>query len=63
MPPRRPLLTQARQALLLTDRAPPEPVPEPGLRPEDQDEREPAAKSLRCVLRGLLVRDVQVRRD
>lgn len=56
------MLAQARQAVVLANDPPPQPLPEPGLRPEEQDEPEPAAEPLRRLLRGLLVRDVQVRR-
>lgn len=61
MPARRPVLAQARQALVLADHPAAQPVPEPGLRPEEQDERLAAAEPLRRLLRGFLVRDVQVR--
>ena len=46
LPTRGPLLAQTRQALLQPNHPPPKPVPEPGLRPEEQDECEPAAEPL-----------------
>lgn len=60
LPPRRPLFAQTRQTLLLANDPPPQPLPEPRLRPKEQDEPLAAAEPLRCLLRGFLVRDVQV---
>ncbi|KAL8786364.1 MAG: hypothetical protein Q9213_002861, partial [Squamulea squamosa] len=59
LPTRRPLFAQTRQTLLQPDDPPAQPVPKPGLRPQEQDEPEPAAEPFRCVLRGFLVRNVQ----
>lgn len=63
MPPRRPLFAQTRQAFLLPNHPPTKPLPEPGLRSEEQDEPVTITEPFRCFLRGFLVRDVQVRRD
>ena len=63
LPARRPLLTQARQAFLFADHPAAQSLPEPCLRPQEQDEPVAAPEPLRRLLRGLLVRDVQVRRD
>lgn len=63
MPTRRPLLAETRQAVLLADHPDAQHVPKPRLRPEEQDEPESAAEPLRRLLRGRVVRDVQVRRD
>ena len=60
MPSRRPLFKKTRQAFLLANHPPPKSLPEPRIRPKEQDEPEPAAKPLRRLLRRLLVRDVQV---
>ena len=57
------MLAQTRQTLLLANDPPPQPIPKPRLRSQEQDEPEPAAEPLRRLLRGLLVRNVQVRRD
>lgn len=46
VPPRRPLFTQTCQALLLSNHPSPEPVSEPRVRPEEQDERFSATESL-----------------
>lgn len=46
LPPRRPLLTQTCQALLLANDPHAQPVPKPSLRPQESHERQPAAKSL-----------------
>jgi hypothetical protein len=61
LPSRRPLLAQTRQALVQPDHPAPEPVPEPGVRPEEQDEPAADADALRRLLRGYLVRAVPVR--
>ena len=50
LPPRRSLFTQARQTLLLANHPPTQPVPKPSLRPQEQDERQPAAEPLRRLL-------------
>jgi len=57
------VLAETRQAVILADDPTAESVPEPSLRPQKQDERESAPESFRRILRGLLVRDVQVWRD
>ena len=62
VPARRPLQPEARQTLVLPDDPAAEPVPESRVRPEEQDEPVPTAEPLRRLLRGFLVRDVQVRR-
>lgn len=62
LPPWRPLLSKTRQAVLFTNHPPPEPLPKPGLRSQKQDECLAASKPLRRLLRGLLVRNVQIRR-
>jgi hypothetical protein len=61
LPSRRPLLAQTRQAVVQPDDPAPEPVPEPGLRPEEQDEPAANADAFRRLLRGHLVRAVPVR--
>src|SRR3712207_8962788 len=38
LPPRRPLLAKARQTFILADDPPAQPVPKPGVRPQEQDE-------------------------
>ena len=63
LPSRRPLLAKTRQTFLLANHTPTKSIPEPSIRPEEQDESFAAAESFRRLLRGLLVRDVQVRRD
>ena len=60
LPSRRPLLAKARQALVLADDPPAQPVPEPGVRPQEQDEPAADADALRRLLRGHLVRAVPV---
>ena len=47
---RRSMLTKARQAIVLTNHSSTQPLPEPSLRPEKQDECFAAAKPLRRVL-------------
>lgn len=55
MPSRRPLLAQTCQALILANHPPPQLVPEPGIRPQEQDEPATTPKPLRRLLRGFLV--------
>lgn len=62
LPPWRPLLAQARQALVQPDRPHAQPVSESGVRPQEPHEPAAAAEPLRRLLRGHLVRAVQVRR-
>ena len=62
LPPWRPLLAQARQALVQPDHPHAQPLPEPSLRQQEPHEPLPAAEPLRRLLRGHLVRAVQVRR-
>ena len=49
------MLAQARQAVVLADDPPAQPLPEPSIRSEEQDEPEPDSESLRRFLRGYLV--------
>jgi hypothetical protein len=44
------MLTKARQAILLTNHPPAQPLPESSLRPEEQDEPFTTTKPLRRVL-------------
>merc|ERR1712070_1212525 len=63
MQTRRPLFAKACQALIFPDGPHAEPLPESGIRQQVAHEPCPAAKPLRRLLRGYLVRDVQLRRD
>jgi len=62
LPPRRPVQQKAREAVILADHSHAKLVPKPGLRPQEPHEPAAAAEPLRRLLRGHLVRDVQVRR-
>lgn len=63
LPAWRPLFAQTRQTILFSNHSPTKPLPKSRLRPEEQNERFSTTEPLRCILRGLLVRDVQIRRD
>ena len=56
------MLAQTRQAVVLANDPAAEPIPEPRVRSQKQDEPVAAAEPFRRVLRRLLLRDVQVRR-
>lgn len=60
---RRSLFAKTCQAQLQSNHPPTQPLPEPCLRPQEQDESLTTPESFRCLLRGLLVRNVQVRRN
>lgn len=55
MQTRRQMFSEACQAFVLTDYPDAKHVPEPGVRPEEQDEPQPAPEPLRCFLRGCMV--------
>lgn len=52
------MLAKTRQTFVLPDHPVTEPLPEPRLRPQEQDEPITITKPLRRLLRGFLVRDV-----
>lgn len=62
LPPRRPLLPQTRQALLLPNDPHAKPLPEPSLRSQEPHEPLAAAEPFRRILRRYMVRAMQVRR-
>lgn len=62
LPPWRPLLQETRQALLQPDHPHAQPLPKPRLRSQEPHEPRPAPKPLRRLLRGRVVRVVQIRR-